>query len=331
MEPSIHIHKHKDRPYVRIYVEELRNTNMSWKATGMYCFLCSMTEDWVIHASDLKNRKTDGRDAVYSILEELEKLGHIDKENVREKGKFSGVRYHFYEIPTDNPNYFPPLPEKPYTDKPLTGKPYTVNPSLSNNNLKEKSIKEIKDMSIATATEEKEKEKTSAFEELKEKSACIDGYALSDYSLLGKWVLNPSDSDPLLVKQTDKAISILLQLVKKEKNTYGIPSNQCISYFKILVDYINKIERFPSDEEIRYLVALRKRMQKSTQPNKLKVIFNMMKKQNMTTLNATIEPLIREHAQFRQSLGLEPKQKQQNETAGDFSTLESSGGSLYGL
>jgi hypothetical protein len=64
---------------------------MSWKATGLYAYLCSLPGDWEINVEDLKNRKTDGRDSTRAALNELRELGFIAEEKVRSGGRFGGI------------------------------------------------------------------------------------------------------------------------------------------------------------------------------------------------------------------------------------------------
>lgn len=80
--------------------EPLRDERMSWKATGLYCYLCSLPPNWKIRKTDLINRKKDGRKIVDSALEELEQLGYLQKEEAKKKdGKFDGYNYYFSDKP----------------------------------------------------------------------------------------------------------------------------------------------------------------------------------------------------------------------------------------
>ena len=65
----------------------LADPRLSWKAKGILSYLLGHSDDWEVRTEDLVNRSIDGRDAVYSALNELRKAGYAKLEVVRSKGK----------------------------------------------------------------------------------------------------------------------------------------------------------------------------------------------------------------------------------------------------
>jgi hypothetical protein len=69
--------------------------------------------------SDLVNRSTDGRDSVYTGLNELIKYKYIKRECIRENGRIKRWEYTVYEIPYEDET---PVQENPEEQQLTTGK-----------------------------------------------------------------------------------------------------------------------------------------------------------------------------------------------------------------
>lgn len=131
------IREKKERDYTVINNTVLKDTRISWKAKGLFCYLLSLPEDWVIYQSELLNHATDGRESLRNAIQELEQLGYLQVKKKRDdKGHFTTV-YKVIENPnstdeTDNSR-------KPDTENPVQktrhGKPDTENPTLLNTNI----------------------------------------------------------------------------------------------------------------------------------------------------------------------------------------------------
>lgn len=127
----------QENPFSQIdrYVFESDDT-LSWKAKGLMGYLLTRPDDWKINHKDLVNRAKDGKDAVTSTLQELEKKGYIHYYQERgQNGKFGEWIYDVYERPMFNPAWQPEKPdaEKPDAVKPDAGKPDAEKPDYSNN------------------------------------------------------------------------------------------------------------------------------------------------------------------------------------------------------
>ncbi|MDH7577171.1 MAG: hypothetical protein QHH75_04925 [Bacillota bacterium] len=120
----------RKNPYAVIDKAFLSNVKLSWKAKGLLSYLLSKPDDWKIYVKDLINQSTDGRDAVYAGLKELEVQGYLERKKIRDdKGKILGYEYIIYERPANTGK------ENPFPENPDTGNPYPGNPTLLNNDL----------------------------------------------------------------------------------------------------------------------------------------------------------------------------------------------------
>ncbi len=93
-----------------------KDETISWKAKGLLAYLLHLPNDWQIYLEDLKNRSTDGIDSTRSAMNELIEKGYIERQELRELGKFKGYEY--------------TVLEKPISVKPKTEKPISDNPTL---------------------------------------------------------------------------------------------------------------------------------------------------------------------------------------------------------
>lgn len=130
------IREKKERDYTVINNTVLKDTRISWKAKGLFCYLLSLPEDWVIYQSELLNHATDGRESLRNAIQELEQLGYLQVEKKRDdKGHFTTI----YKV-IENPNSTDEINEsrKPDTENPERetrhGKTDTGNPTLLNTN-----------------------------------------------------------------------------------------------------------------------------------------------------------------------------------------------------
>lgn len=159
----------KDNPYVMLDKGFLNDHRLTWKARGMLAYLLSKPDNWRVLVKDLIKRAPDGRDAVYTILKELQRYGYIHRQQTRAQGstQFGSYDYNVSETSTipDDHNHNPtentapqsieietqspvtdipeaviaPLPALPDTALPLTVEPLTAKPeALINNEINNK-------------------------------------------------------------------------------------------------------------------------------------------------------------------------------------------------
>lgn len=92
----------KENPYVMLNKRVLEDPNLSWAAKGLWSYLMSRPDDWIVsvaHLSTIYNEKGGGEKAIYSLLRELEKFGYCHKQQIRvEKGQFAKYEYVITEM-----------------------------------------------------------------------------------------------------------------------------------------------------------------------------------------------------------------------------------------
>lgn len=121
----------------------LQDPNMSMKAKGLYAYLMSLPEDWVLHQTELKRHFKDGRDSIRTAVNELIENGYVTKVDTRnELGQIVDCTYTVYEEPRKSA-------ENPATEKPITENPTSVNPSIQSTNIN----KVLNNTNIYTAEE----------------------------------------------------------------------------------------------------------------------------------------------------------------------------------
>ena len=102
----------------------LQDPTMSLKAKGLYAYLMSLPEDWVLHQTELKRHFKDGRDSIRTAIYELIEKGYVTKVDTRnELGQIVDCTYTVYETPNG------------VAEKPITENPTSVNPSIQSTNV----------------------------------------------------------------------------------------------------------------------------------------------------------------------------------------------------
>lgn len=92
-----------------------RDFTLSAKARGILVTILSLPEDWDLHVTKLVEWSQEGKEAIYSGIEELITAGYIKRFQERdEMGRKRGMSYAVFD--------------KPFSDYPHPGDPHTDNP-----------------------------------------------------------------------------------------------------------------------------------------------------------------------------------------------------------
>ena len=127
------IREKKERDYTVINNTVLKDERLSWKAKGVFCYLLSLPEDWVIYQSELLKHSTDGRESLRNAINELEEYGYLIIDKTRdEKGHFTAI-YKIIENPNEKTESEKTESENP-TRENRHGKTESENPTLLNTN-----------------------------------------------------------------------------------------------------------------------------------------------------------------------------------------------------
>jgi hypothetical protein len=143
----------KSKDFTVMSNHHLKNKELSLKAKGLQSFMLSLPDNWDLSISGLTACLKEGKESIYSAMNELEECGYIQKVELRESGKYVGIDYNVFEIPEN-------IDSSPERQKPDTVKPDTENPPQINtkgNNIltnKEPTWRTDKDLYLNTLREE---------------------------------------------------------------------------------------------------------------------------------------------------------------------------------
>lgn len=119
------------RPESNFYILDKRisqDRRLSWGARGLLIYLLGKPDNWRVSITDLVNQtaessKASGRDAVYSLLKELQQVGYIRFDQIRnDDGTMGASAYIVCEIADQLPQH---------DGVPLTEKPLAANTTLT--------------------------------------------------------------------------------------------------------------------------------------------------------------------------------------------------------
>ena len=118
----------------------LNDTNLSWKAKGLFVYLWSQSDEWDFYESEVVKHSTDKIASLKSGLKELEQQGYLKRQRKRDdKGHLKENEW----ILSDNPMLENPMLDNPMLENhTLTN---TNNNNINNNKDESNSVKENKD------------------------------------------------------------------------------------------------------------------------------------------------------------------------------------------
>lgn len=104
----------------------LNDTNLSWKAKGLFVYLWSQADEWDFYETEVVKHSTDKIASLKSGLKELEQQGYLKRQRKRDdKGHLKGNEW----ILSDNP-----MLEKPMLENLMLDNPMLENRTLTNTN-----------------------------------------------------------------------------------------------------------------------------------------------------------------------------------------------------
>lgn len=116
------VHRNERDRFAQIDNSTIRDKRLSFKATGLLCYLLSLPGDWKVSQNHLATVKTDGRDSVIAGFKELQACGYIEKQYDRAPGgQIKTTIWHVYEVPKS---------DLPISAEPESVLPISVNPTL---------------------------------------------------------------------------------------------------------------------------------------------------------------------------------------------------------
>ncbi len=77
----------------KFFKTPVHDTRLTWQATGLLAFMSAYDPGTIFTLDSLASAKLSNAKATRKILQTLIELGYIDRQENREKGRFSGVAY----------------------------------------------------------------------------------------------------------------------------------------------------------------------------------------------------------------------------------------------
>lgn len=91
--------KKQEHDYVIICRHCAQDSTLSWKARGLLFYLLSQQEDFHVKVAELVKMAPDGRDSVYSAINELKEAGYVETVERRDGGgRVTGIEYIVSEV-----------------------------------------------------------------------------------------------------------------------------------------------------------------------------------------------------------------------------------------
>lgn len=148
-----------EKEYTTIRNSLVKDKSLSWGARGLLIYLLSKPETWVVRKTDLVAMSPASNHVVARILKELEIVGYIKRDRIRnDKGQWE---WHTWVYDKPNP---PPIPHKPNVDQvrlsmnglPIHGKPgHIVSTELKKTDKQNNELKKIYIQKIGKLTPSK--------------------------------------------------------------------------------------------------------------------------------------------------------------------------------
>ena len=166
---------HKNKNYITMGKHHLKQKDMSLKAIGLLSIMLSLPEDWNYSVAGLTAIRSESKNTINAILQELEKFGYLVRTQIRnQNGTITGYNYDIYE--------------EPYPKNPDMENPYLENPDLDNwyqLNNKELNTKELNNKKISKAFQKPTREELEAYK--KEKGLDFNPNDFIDYYESNGW------------------------------------------------------------------------------------------------------------------------------------------------
>jgi hypothetical protein len=128
--PLVRGHHSFDDHFTQIPNEWLRDTRLSFKARGLLALVMSHSRGWSLSINALAEQNQEGKDAIRSAINELERFGYLTRSQINEGGRFGESIWTTHD---------PSATDR--ADLPMAENPMTENPTPKNNNLKEEQVK----------------------------------------------------------------------------------------------------------------------------------------------------------------------------------------------
>lgn len=178
------IYRNKTQQFTTVSQNIIRDDRLTLKDLGLLVRLLSLPDNWNFSERGLFAIFTqDGSTSIRTGLKNLERLGYLQREQKREKGKLAQIEWSIYDVPKLDKK---PQAEKPCLENPITENQtqYNTNTSITNTSITKESKEIAKRFSPPTL------EDVQAY--CKERGNKVDAERFVDYYASKGWLVGKS-------------------------------------------------------------------------------------------------------------------------------------------
>lgn len=227
-----HIKKLRQKGFTIVDNTVIEDTELSWKAKGVFLYLWSKSDDWQFYEVEVTKHAKDGRDSLRSALKELETRGYLRRARDRnDKGQVTTSDW--------------VLSEKPMLENPTQEKPMQENDTLPSTD----STKDLLNQELNVNNNTKQQaDATNAFTAFQMSGATLNGF-----------------TTPQLVEYVDSLGDELVRhAIEYMSNSAPKPS---FNYLKRILDSYENAGVTTIEQAIKMEDGFRKRREKRRQNN----------------------------------------------------------------
>ena len=118
----------------------LRDDRTGFRAKGILAYLMSHKSGWKTSLGHLAEVTADGKDAIRTAVNELEKAGYLVRRRLRNNGQLAGAEWELTDPFDTEPMSETPMLEKPTQENPMLENPMQENPTVKNTNIQNTNI-----------------------------------------------------------------------------------------------------------------------------------------------------------------------------------------------
>lgn len=190
----------------------LNNTQLSWKAKGLFAYLWSQSDSWDFYEVEVLKHSTDGRASLRAGLKELEEHGYLKRYRNRDD---KGILRESKWILSEQPMFDFPKLDKPTLDYPTLDNRTLTSTNQNNTNLNNTNLNEdaVVDTSLVNI-EDQQKQTTDCdgfgkiVEFYQENFGMMSSFLYDDMrQTYNEWQQQSNEPDLIIIKAMQIALS----------------------------------------------------------------------------------------------------------------------------
>lgn len=190
----------------------LNNTQLSWKAKGLFVYLWSQSDSWDFYEVEVLKHSTDGRASLRAGLKELEEHGYLKRYRNRDD---KGILRESKWILSEQPMFDFPKLDKPTLDYPTLDNRTLTNTNQNNTNLNNTNLNEdaVVDTSLVNIVDQPEEESIDdgfgkIVEFYQENFGMMSSFLCDDMrQTYNEWQQQSKEPDLIIIKAMQIALS----------------------------------------------------------------------------------------------------------------------------